>query len=534
MKYKNSFFRIEIKDNGTYLYIFPALRDGKKLDIKEIANYIDDVGCYGYYVEGLKIAFNNMVDKPLRIKLSDSKINPYDERVQVIIAPDKMVAYMRFYPPTTGGKLLTKKDILTKLESEQIVHGISEKIIDVFMTARQYCLNIPVAKGKPLVIAKDTEIEYFFNTKPLSKPKVLEDGSVNFHDLNLFSTVKNGDILAKLTPHDFGEPGITIFGETIHQNKPKIKKLKFGRNIQISEDKSTLISEVDGNVTFMNDTVFVSDTYNVAADVDTSTGDIDYEGSVMIQGTVRTGFTVKAKGNIQVNGVVEGATLIAGGNIVIKRGVQGMGKGYLRAEGDICAQFFESANVSVDGDVIAGSIMHSNIASGGKVVVSGRKGFIVGGEIVCKSYVEVNSIGNKMETQTIIKVGVNPQLYEEIKKLTSEVTEQTILIEEISSYLNVYKEKIRKGIKLSPENVKQVKEHNSKLDELKEEYSTKTNRIKEIKAEIDKGKAGRVTVLGNSYRGVTIYIANLIYIVKDKDVRSVYKIIEGEIRPSVM
>ena len=38
--------------------------------------------------------------------------------------------------------------------------------------------------------------------------------------------------------------------------------------------------------------------YKVAADVDASTGDIEYEGNVMVPGTVRTGFTIRAKGDI--------------------------------------------------------------------------------------------------------------------------------------------------------------------------------------------------------------------------------------------
>ena len=42
-----------------------------------------------------------------------------------------------------------------------------------------------------------------------------------------------------------------------------------------------------------------------------------------------TGYTVKAAGDITVNGAVEGATLISGGKIVIKRGMQGMEKGVM-------------------------------------------------------------------------------------------------------------------------------------------------------------------------------------------------------------
>ncbi|MGN0151362.1 MAG: FapA family protein [Wujia sp.] len=534
MKYKNSFFRIEIKDDGTYLSLYPVVSDGKELDIREIIDFLDSKGCVDYSVEAIQKALVILKENPnpFRIKISSVRMQPFNESAVVTISKDRMVAYLRFYPPSTDGKVMTKREILAELEREKIVYGISDRVIDVFLMARQYCLNIPVAKGDKPVMAKDTKIEYLFNTKPLAKPKVLEDGSVDFHELNLFTKVNKGDVLARLTPHDMGKPGKDIYGNIVPQNKPKIQYLKYGRNIDISEDKCILTSAVDGNVTFTNGTVFVADTYNVAADVDASTGDIDYEGNVMIPGTVKTGFTVRAKGDIQVNGVVEGATLIAGGNIVIKRGVQGMGKGELSADGDICAQFFESANVKVKGDVIAGSILHSNIVSGGKVVVSGRKGFIVGGEIYCENYVEVNSIGNKMETQTTIKIGVKPELYNEMKTLVNEVKDINGIADEISSYLNVYKEKLKKGAKLSPENLKQIKTYNAKLEEIAEERNTKNNRLRELKAELDRCKDGNVKVLGNTYRGVSIFISNCCYSVKDKDTHSLYKIVDGEISPT--
>lgn len=532
MKYKNSFFRLDIKENGTYLVVYPPVSDGKSLDIKEILAFLDEKGCTDYANTDIKALLDNMSDKPAQIKVSNNSIAPYSESAKVIISPDNMIAYIRFYPPSTGGKVMGKKEILAELERKNITYGISDKVIEVFMMARQYCLNIPIAKGKKPVMAKDTHIEYFFNARPLAKPKMLEDGSVDFHELNLFESVHKGDVLAKLTPHSFGEQGCNIFGETVPQNKPKIKSLKFGRNITPNEDRTVITSAVDGNVTLTDDTVFVSDTYSVAADVDASTGDINYEGSVMIPGTVRTGFTVRAKGDIQVNGVVEGATLIAGGNIVIKRGVQGMGKGSLQAGGDICAQFFESANIDAKGDVIAGSILHSNVSCGNKVVVSGRKGFIVGGEIICDSYVEVNSIGNRMETQTTIKVGVKPELYDEMKALVPEANELNEAIEETTSYLNVYRTKAKNGAKLTPENIKQIKDLNTKLDGLNKEYELKNSRLQEIKSELEIGKKGSVKVLGNTYRGVTIFIASSIYIVKDKDVHSLYKIVDGDVKPT--
>lgn len=78
-------------------------------------------------------------------------------------------------------------------------------------------------------------------------------------------------------------------------NKPKVLFLKYGRNISINEDKTEIVSDVDGDVVLTDDTVFVEDTYTVAADVDVSTGNIEYDGNVLVNGTVKSGFSVKAK-----------------------------------------------------------------------------------------------------------------------------------------------------------------------------------------------------------------------------------------------
>jgi hypothetical protein len=440
---------------------------------------------------------------------------------------------MRFYPPVAGGKPMDKKEILAELEMYKVKFGIVEKNIDLYLANRQYCVNIPVARATLPVPAKDTVIEYQFDTRPLAKPKVLEDGSVDFHELNLFTKVSKGQVLAKLTKHEDGVNGTDVCGNVMYSTKPKVKIFKYGRNIEVSQDGTELISQVDGDVTLTNGTVFVSDTYNIAADVDPSTGDIDYDGSVFIPGTVRTGFTVKAKGDIQVNGVVEGATLIAGGNIVIKRGVQGMNRGKLVAGGDLCAQFLESANVSVQGDVNVGSILHSEVEAGNNVIVSGKKGFIVGGEVVCGSYVEVNSIGNKMETQTAVKVGVKPELIDELKVAVSRGTELNKSIEETSSYLNVFRNKIKKGVKLTPENIKKVKEYTAELEQLEKDRNENNENMKELKRLVDMGKNGRIKVSGETYAGVSIFIASEVHNVKEPIAHCMYKIVDGDITPTV-
>lgn len=141
-----------------------------------------------------------------------------------------------------------------------------------------------------------------------------------------------------------------------------------------------LIAQVNGHVELVEGTVFVSDELAVE-NVDNATGNIDYEGNVQINGNVTTNFRVKAKGDIVVKGVVEGAVLEAGGNIVIARGMNGMGRGVLKAGGNIISKFLENATAEAEGYVASESILHSKVTAGGEVNVDGRRGFITGGKV---------------------------------------------------------------------------------------------------------------------------------------------------------
>ena len=86
-------------------------------------------------------------------------------------------------------------------------------------------------------------------------------------------------------------------------------------------------------------------------DVDNTTGDIEYEGNVIVHGNVRAGFTLKASGDITIMGVVEGANVDAGGNLTVNRGIQGMNKAQIHAGGDIVSKFVENATIVCGGNI---------------------------------------------------------------------------------------------------------------------------------------------------------------------------------------
>ena len=147
MKYKNSFFKVRIKEDGTYLDVFPPKEDGKKLQIQEIIAFLERKGFKSFPVDALHKSLNLLHEKPLQIKISDEITKPFDESAIVIVSKDSMAAYIRFYPPSTGGKVMTEREIRAELERQKILYGIFEPVMEKLKTSRTYCTNIPIAKG---------------------------------------------------------------------------------------------------------------------------------------------------------------------------------------------------------------------------------------------------------------------------------------------------------------------------------------------------------------------------------------------------
>lgn len=54
---------------------------------------------------------------------------------------------------------------------------------------------------------------------------------------------------------------------------------------------------------------------------------------------------MKASGNVTINGIVEGATVTAGGDITINRGIQGTTKAIIKSGGNIVTKFIESTQL---------------------------------------------------------------------------------------------------------------------------------------------------------------------------------------------
>lgn len=515
MSGRNGYFQLFTQEDGTYLKIFEAEAGGETVFYEEISNYLVDRKIYDYDKISIGKALANLKGSAL-VKVSQDVIAPVDEIAEVEILEERTYAKARFYPPSNLGRRLRKEDIIGVLVRSGVKYGVVEDTIDQFLSERQYCKDYIVAKATPPIQGHDAKITYHFNTDLTLKPKRNEDGSVDFHQLDTISHCNRGDLLATLTPIDYGKPGIDICGNMIKPLKVNNRVLRHGNKIRLSEDGLKIYSEVNGHVSLMDGRVFVSDTYEVPASVDASTGDIDYDGNVVIKGNVITGFSVKARGDIEVNGVVEGAYIEAGGQIILKRGMQGMNKGVLKANGNIVTKFLENAEVIAGGYVSTESILHCKVSAKGDIIVGGKRGFVTGGEIRSGSMISVKTAGSNMGTATLLEVGIDPKVVEEFRELEKKLVNMTADKEKLSQAINMIRKKLAMGASFTEERKEYLKQVTKNNIMLETQIKESKRRFEELKIEMDHNSSGVIKVSDIVYPGTKLVISNVIHFIRQE------------------
>ena len=487
MAARNGYFQINITERLTFVRLYPPVDGGEMIAVDELRDYLTAKG-YPIDVVLLKKVIEGIGNQAKDLKLADKKGIPCAESFSVKISDDKMTAVCRFYPFSSAGAALTREDIINELNFRGVNKGIDNDAISAFLSDKHYCTDYILAKGLAPTNGQDASMEYFFNTNPNLKPKLNDDGTVDFFSLNAISRVTEGQILATLTKEIPGEAGYNVVGDVLPPREVKRLSLKFGRNIEITEDGLSIKTLVNGHATLVDDKVFVSDVYEVS-DVDAGTGNIEYDGDVCVLGNVKAGYTVKVNGNVEIRGVVEGALIDATGNVSIARGMNGMGKGAILAGGNVVAKFLENTTVNADGYVHAEAILHSKIAAKGDVDVTGKKGFITGGVVRSQGIVSAKTIGSSMGVDTEIEVGIDPTLTIKSNNLAQLLVQKRKRFEAVEQIFVTISAKIKSGAKLNPEQVNYFKQLSAEYQSLNSEIKSLNEQYTDLMIQMD-GKGG--------------------------------------------
>ena len=520
----NGYFQLVNTPQGTGIRVYSPTDDGMNLNVNDVLEYLDTKKI-PYDTVKVNDAVNKS-DESVHV-ITDMQVLPERESVKIDISMDRMTVTAFFYPPTEGAELMTEQELRSSLEYRRVKFGICDDNIASFFAHRQYCTEIVVAQGKPVVQGRNAKVELHFNSNLRARPTLKEDGSVDYFHLNLINNVKEGDLLATLHPEVLGTPGVNVFGESIKPASVKAAFIKAGKNTTLSEDKKTLTAAKSGHVTVTEGRISVSDVLQLE-NVDVATGNIDYDGSVEVNGVVASNFSVKAGGNIIVRGIVEGATLEAGADIVLECGAKAGGN--IKSGGNVVTRFIENANVSARGGITSECILHSNVSSGTEINVTGRRGFIAGGRVSAADKIRAKVLGSEMGANTIIEVGADPQIKLRLKELQKSMTEAQKNIESIRPTIEGFTKMLKAGVKFNPQQVASAKKLVELNKTLNEQIESESEEYSELMERLAESKEAEVVVEGIAYPGTTVNIGELSMIVKKPVQYSKFVVKEGDVR----
>lgn len=513
MDEKDIKYDIDVRDDGVYLVITRPHNYNKELDFITLKNFIDENGVIDWNFQAVNEALNSKDDRSI-VKISaNTVLKKVDESVNILISKDKMFVEAVFVNAKNGGKKLTLDDFTQAINASRVSFGLDDNLTKIFEN-REYGIIYVVAKGKKAENGTNGRIVYHFNTEKKSyKPKVLESGKVDYQNLNLYEVASAGQKLVTIIPPTEGENGINVLGEQILAAKGKAAVAPKGKNVHIDEDGVNLIADIDGQILLENSKISIHPVLEIRSDVDNTTGNINFLGAVIVRGNVLTGFSVTASGNIEIYGVVEGALIKSNADIIIKGGVQGLAKGKLIAQGDITAKFIENCNIEAKGNITADAIMHSEVKSTGKIILTGKRGLLVGGKIRAFNSVEAITVGSHMATTTEIQVGLDPEAYEKYNELRKEHSKQ---IKEFLKYEQVVEvlAKLKDTNQLTAEKRSTLIKALQLKSFLKSKIDDLQSQIDEITPSLDRN-TGTLKVQNFIHPGVKVTLGNAILYVRE-------------------
>lgn len=531
----NGYFQLGCTPTGTILKLIRPTEGGEMVTAKEITEYLSknqvlySAPSIGQGVDALMAS-----TKPDHlVLLNKDAIGEINESYQLRASSDKMQLTARFYAPSMKGKRLTPEEFINDLKQKNVKCGIDEEAIRTFFAKPKYCTDVVVAEGKPVKQGQHAWIEYFFDTDISQKPALNEDGSVDFFNLNTFAQCNEGDLLAVLHPEVRGEGGMTIFGELIPPHEVKRTILKYGRNITLSEDGKSIRSDVTGHVSLIEGKVFVSDVYEVN-DVGPATGNVEYDGNVRVLGNVSENYSIKAGGDVEIRGVVEGATIEAEGNITIARGMKGMGKGVLKAGNNIISKFFEMSEVEAGGYVETESVLHSTISAKTEVIVTGKHGFISGGKVTAGNLVRAKTLGTDMGATTIIEVGADPKIKVKLDELKKNIQKNMKAIEDAKPKLEGFLVKMKSGANISLDQKMYFQTMAAEDKQRKEEIVAWQEEVDSLEEIVENTTGATVEVTGDVYAGTKICISDVSMVVKNTMTYARFKKIDGDVKMTAL
>ena len=527
---KDAGYLFEFKEDGVYLTIYPNTADSLLFELSDMRQILRESGVANYDVATLsrtvREASGNAqkIADPVAVNLeqlekvgteyaevSSAGMDGAEEnyaKIIVDVSRDKMKATVR-YDTKHGTKTPTFEMVMETLQSMKITVGIDEDEI------RRNCTRLKpfvAANGIPPVTGENAYIDRKFDLSKKGRPVVDEYDRVNYKDMNLFVLVKANETLAIRIPQTKGKPGKNIFGETVPAQNGRPIPIPAGKNTKIIGENQ-LVATINGQIVDTGNKISVDPRLEIQGSVGVGTGNIDFDGTVLITGDVTQGFYVKATGDIEIKGSINGAE-VTGRNIVVGGGLTGAERGKIQSQENVTLSFAENAIIEAGGDItIMKFALHSTLRAGRRIILEGNQGQLTGGIATAGEEVSARYIGNNANVVTRVAVGVDPNLQKEYHEVCKNYKEGKKKLLHITQTLNTL---AKIDINTLPQSrVDQINALTRSQFPIAGQLKRDEKKIKELEEKLAEMKHGKVRADDTIFPGVRLSINNIVKHVQD-------------------
>lgn len=458
-----------------------------------------------------------------------------DGEFSVTVDSDLMTAWLTLVPPQ-GGKPVMLEEIGAELSAQGIVYGVLRSEIDRVL-ATGFCDRIAIAYGDEPKEGMPTRFETLYD----KEEEAAEDDEldrVRYSDLCYLTLIKPGDKLMRRYPPVPGKNGTNVKGHPIlPQSTPDIPfRTILNGAAPDKNDPTLLVATSGGQPTAVDNGVTVNPVIEVL-NVDLSTGSIEFEGTLHVGGDIKAGMRVKVSGDVIVNGAMEAAEVIAGGNVAVRGGIVGHPDSRpgshalpettarIFCEGSVQAMFMENVHVEAGKSIMLGRTARQCelIAREEIIVGKGKGGQIIGGRTQATIRVATAILGTTTGAKTYVQVGINPYLEKQIADKDTEFKRTCDELDRVVKLLVYFKQNPAKGAGGVAEKVEGTrKQLMAKIDTLTEE-------IKALRAQLELAEQARVEVGGQIYYGVEVRIGQQVWQPQDDMGRASLELQGGKI-----
>jgi len=243
------------------------------------------------------------------------------------------------------------------------------------------------------------------------------------YERSVYTIVKAGDVLGQLYHARPGNDGRSVTGKNLAAREGKPLEFQHDESIIIGKGNQVL-AQADGVLDRSGKIACIRDTICVDEYVDFNTGNIRFNGNVVIQKGIRDCFTVEAQGDVEVRGLIEAATIITGGELRALGGFAGRDQGSAQVAGNLKAKYLDAVESYVRGDLeVDREVINCHTTVLGQV--ESPQGSIIGGDTLVAGRIDVAELGAEGLPLTTVQIGVVPHLDPLIRQLDALVAQLT-------------------------------------------------------------------------------------------------------------